>query len=162
MKRSVRTVLLLRSTMLPAAACSDRIEPKAVGPASGVVGTARITHAAPGWTHSHSPGRQARAGHDGKPCTTLRFANGPGAVENGLPRANLTRVDTTDADFLQPSLVPLPSETMAARTWHRRDRPLVAPVPGDGRAELYLPRVEPRLRHRPALRSDVAIEVEPS
>ena len=49
-------------------------------------------------------------GDDGKPYTTLQFANGPGAVKDG-PRADLTNVDTTDVDFLQPSLVPLPSET---------------------------------------------------
>ena len=49
-------------------------------------------------------------GDDGKPYTTLQFANGPGALKDEL-RADLTNVDTTDVDFLQPALVPLPSET---------------------------------------------------
>ncbi|WP_035487234.1 alkaline phosphatase [Geminicoccus roseus] len=49
-------------------------------------------------------------GDDGKPYTTLGFANGPGAMKDGV-RADLTNVDTTDVDFLQQSLVPLASET---------------------------------------------------
>jgi alkaline phosphatase len=51
-------------------------------------------------------------GDDEKPYTTLSFANGPGGVLEGQ-RADLTEVDTTDPDFLQPSLVPLSSETHA-------------------------------------------------
>lgn len=64
-------------------------------------------------------------GTDGKPYTTLSYANGPGAVFPPLakdapegseaaapgPRPDLTNVDTTEVDFLQPSLVPLASET---------------------------------------------------
>jgi alkaline phosphatase len=46
---------------------------------------------------------------DGKPYTTLGYANGPGAAEG--PRADLTGVDTTDPDFRQQSLVPMGSET---------------------------------------------------
>ena len=48
---------------------------------------------------------------DGKPYTTLSYANGPGGV-NG-PRADLTGVDTTAKDFTQQALVPLGSETHA-------------------------------------------------
>lgn len=50
-------------------------------------------------------------GDDGKPYTTLSFANGPGAPAPGTERADLSEVDTTDVDFLQQSLVPLNSET---------------------------------------------------
>lgn len=46
---------------------------------------------------------------DGKPYTTLGYANGPGAVAE--PRADLTGVDTTAPDFRQQALVPLGSET---------------------------------------------------
>ncbi len=55
---------------------------------------------------------------DGKPYTTLSFANGPGSVckpqNDGkylCDRADLTNVDTTALGFLQQSLVPLGSET---------------------------------------------------
>ncbi len=61
---------------------------------------------------------------DGKPYTTLSYANGPGAVMPALPkdapegteaepaaRPDLTNVDTTNVDFLQQSLVPLSSES---------------------------------------------------
>ena len=46
---------------------------------------------------------------DGKPFTTLSYANGPGAMPSG--RADLTGVDTKDIDFVQQSLVPLGGET---------------------------------------------------
>ena len=47
---------------------------------------------------------------DGKPYTTLEYANGAtGLVDE--PRADLTEVDTTDPDFVQQALVPLSSET---------------------------------------------------
>ncbi len=49
-------------------------------------------------------------GDDGKPYTTIGFANGPGGLKEGA-RADLTDVDTTDPDFIQQSLVPLASET---------------------------------------------------
>jgi alkaline phosphatase len=58
-------------------------------------------------------------GRDGKPYTTLGFANGPGSIckrrEDGgaCERADLTNVDTTAKDFLQPSVTPLASETHA-------------------------------------------------
>lgn len=60
---------------------------------------------------------------DGKPYTTLGFANGPGSIctcqknEQGQmvcdcpPRADLSNVDTTANDFKQQSLVPGYSET---------------------------------------------------
>jgi len=61
---------------------------------------------------------------DGKPYTTLGYANGPGAVfpalEEGATevkpagtRPDLTAVDTKSMDFLQQSLVPMESETHA-------------------------------------------------
>jgi alkaline phosphatase len=46
---------------------------------------------------------------DGKPYTTLGYANGPGAVTE--PRADLTGVDTTAPNFRQQALVPLGSES---------------------------------------------------
>lgn len=57
----------------------------------------------------------AKAG-DGKPYTTLGYANGPGAIcaagpEGGCLRPDLTMVDTHDHSFLQQATVPLPSET---------------------------------------------------
>jgi alkaline phosphatase len=62
---------------------------------------------------------------DGKPYTTLAYANGPGSLFPALPddaqegaeadspgpRPDLTKVDTTNIDFKQQSLVPLASET---------------------------------------------------
>lgn len=45
---------------------------------------------------------------DGKPYTTLGFANGPAAL---TPRRDLRATDTTAADFTQDALVPLESET---------------------------------------------------
>lgn len=55
---------------------------------------------------------------DGKPYTTLGFANGPGSVCTAqadgkwiCDRADLTNVDTTALGFKQQSLVPLGSET---------------------------------------------------
>jgi len=49
-------------------------------------------------------------GTDGKPYTTIGFANGPGALKD-QPRTDLSKTDTTDPDFIQQSLVPLSSET---------------------------------------------------
>jgi alkaline phosphatase len=63
-------------------------------------------------------GERLAKGSDGKPYTTLGFANGPGSVCKEQPdkkwlcdRQDLTSVDTTALDFLQPSLTPLGSET---------------------------------------------------
>jgi alkaline phosphatase len=57
-------------------------------------------------------------GRDGKPYTTLSFANGPGSICKEQPdksyrceRQDLTNVDTTQKDFLQQSLTPMGSET---------------------------------------------------
>lgn len=54
-------------------------------------------------------------GADGKPYTTLNYANGPGGVctDETCERIDLTDVDTTADDFLQQSLVPNGSETHA-------------------------------------------------
>lgn len=62
-------------------------------------------------------GQGVALGLDGKPYTTLGYANGPSAcrpAENGeldCSRQDLTDVDTKAADFRQPALVPLYSET---------------------------------------------------
>jgi alkaline phosphatase len=61
-------------------------------------------------------------GTDGKPYTTLGYANGPSALFAGIEkgatepkpagvRPDLTSIDTAAVDYLQPSLVPLESET---------------------------------------------------
>lgn len=61
---------------------------------------------------------------DGKPYTTLGYANGPGSVFPALPegateaeaagpRPDLSEVDTASPDFLQQATVPLGSETHA-------------------------------------------------
>jgi len=57
-------------------------------------------------------------GSDGKPYTTLSYANGasacrPNGGELDCERADLTETDTTAPDFLMPALVPMPSETHA-------------------------------------------------
>ena len=71
-------------------------------------------------------GETTKAG-DGKPYTTLAYANGPGAVFPSLPedapeataaepagpRPDLTGVDTASIDYLQQSVVPIASETHA-------------------------------------------------
>jgi alkaline phosphatase len=63
-------------------------------------------------------GGKLELGRDGKPYTTLSFANGPGSICTKQPddkwlcdRKDLTQVDTTALDFQQPSLTPLGSET---------------------------------------------------
>ena len=68
---------------------------------------------------------EAGDGGDGKPYTTLGYANGPAASSRRLPkdatdgrkpagvRADLTDVDTTNVDYLQQAAVPLASETHA-------------------------------------------------
>ena len=63
-------------------------------------------------------GGELTKGRDGKPYATLGFANGPGSICREqedkswrCERDDLTNVDTTDKDFLQPSLTPLGSET---------------------------------------------------
>jgi alkaline phosphatase len=55
-------------------------------------------------------GGKLQLAKDNKPYTTLSYANGPGARVNE-PREDLTKVDTTDKDFHQQSLVPGDAET---------------------------------------------------
>ncbi len=70
---------------------------------------------------------------DGKPYTTLSYANGPGAMcsegegdADGLcQRGDLTNRDTLDKDFLQQSAIPMSSETHAGE-----DVALLASGPG--------------------------------
>jgi alkaline phosphatase len=59
-------------------------------------------------------------GRDGKPYTTLGYANGPGSVfaspprngeQQAVTRPDLTGIDTQAMGFRQPSLTPLDSET---------------------------------------------------
>ena len=52
-------------------------------------------------------------GSDGKPYTTLNYANGPGSVcsNEGCTRPDLMDVDTEANDYLQQSLVPSGAET---------------------------------------------------
>ncbi len=55
------------------------------------------------------PDGKPKLGKDGKPFTTLGYANGPGAVKEGEPRPIPT--NTGAPDYKQQSLVPLDSET---------------------------------------------------
>lgn len=70
-------------------------------------------------------------GSDGKPYTTLGYANGPGSIcrgrgeEQRCERADLSGANVTGRDFLQPSLVPMASETHAGE-----DVPVYATGPG--------------------------------
>lgn len=72
------------------------------------------------------PAKEPTKADDGKPYTTLGYANGPGAVPcicrpdpadsakvdcSCLPRADLSKTDTKADDFLQQSAIPLESET---------------------------------------------------
>ena len=64
------------------------------------------------------PNGESLKGLDEMPYTTLQYANGQSAcrmVDNkpDCSRQDLSEVDTTDKDFLQPALVPLYSETHA-------------------------------------------------
>ena len=55
------------------------------------------------------PAKEPAKAEDGKPYTTLGYANGPGAVKGDRP--DLSNVDTTADDFQQQALVPMGSET---------------------------------------------------
>ncbi|MEQ9316863.1 MAG: alkaline phosphatase [Henriciella sp.] len=84
----------------------------------------------------YGPGGMARA-DDGKPYTTLGYANGmtgckPGAED--CAREDLTNVDTTDKNFNQQTLVFMGSETHAGE-----DVPVYASGPG---AELFRGTIE--------------------
>jgi alkaline phosphatase len=50
-------------------------------------------------------------GTDGKPYTTLAYANGPGGHKEPTPRPDVTMEEATDPDYIQQALVPLASET---------------------------------------------------
>ncbi len=54
---------------------------------------------------------QADKATDGKPHTTLSYANGPGAGADGKPRDDLSDDDTKSLDFKQQALVPMRAET---------------------------------------------------
>ncbi|MFC7291183.1 alkaline phosphatase [Hirschia litorea] len=80
-----------------------------------------------------SYGFTPNTGADGKPYTTLGYANGPGAVcgegdgdaEAGCARSNLSKQDTTQKNFMQQATVPMASETHAGE-----DVALLAGGPG--------------------------------
>jgi alkaline phosphatase len=55
------------------------------------------------------PNGKLKLSKDGKPFTTLGYANGPGAVKEGDPRPVPT--NTTGPDYNQQSLIPLDRET---------------------------------------------------
>ena len=88
---------------------------------------------------------------DGKPYTTIGFANGPGGSEKPEERPDITMEEATE-----PRLHPAVARPAAERdprrrgSRHLRDRPLVAPVPGHGRGELHLPRAGLRLEDQRA------------
>lgn len=80
---------------------------------------------------TNSEGEGLALGTDGRPYTTLGYANGPGAVAAGAQagvqqRPDLTSIDTTAQDFHQQSLVPMRAETHGGE-----DVPLYAWGPGD-------------------------------
>ena len=50
-------------------------------------------------------------GTDGKPYTTIGFANGPGASKEPRERPTVTMEEAMDPDYIQQSLVPLASES---------------------------------------------------
>ncbi|AHG20334.2 alkaline phosphatase [Chania multitudinisentens RB-25] len=54
---------------------------------------------------------KTQLGSDGKPYTTIGFANGPGGTIPLLERPALTMDQAKAPDFIQPALVPLKSET---------------------------------------------------
>ncbi len=89
-----------------------------------------------------------RLGSDGKPYTTVGFANGPGGTIPLTERPTLTMEQATAPDFIQPALVPLKSETHGGE-----DLGIYAIGPGPicsryGGRELHLPRDELRQPHR--------------
>lgn len=57
-----------------------------------------------------NPSDQLQLDAQGKPMTTLSYANGPGYV-NGDQRPDLTHVDTTADNYKQAATIPLHSET---------------------------------------------------
>ncbi len=73
------------------------------------------------------PGGTPAVAGDGKPYTTLSYANGPSAClpNTECARADLSEVDTEAHDFRQQALLPSPSETHAGE-----DVPVFARGPG--------------------------------
>ncbi|MEM9137498.1 MAG: alkaline phosphatase [Cyanobacteria bacterium P01_F01_bin.42] len=57
------------------------------------------------------PSKDPVLANDGLPYTAIGYINGPGALPK---RADLTKVDTTDIDYIQQALIPLNSETHSA------------------------------------------------
>lgn len=57
-----------------------------------------------------NPSDQLQLDTQGKPMTTLSYANGPGYI-NGDQRPDLTHVDTTADNYKQAATIPLKSET---------------------------------------------------
>ncbi len=55
--------------------------------------------------------RQSARDRQGRPYTTLGYANGPGAATADKPRADIASTDTTAPDYLQEAHTPLASET---------------------------------------------------
>lgn len=80
-----------------------------------------------------SYGFTPNTGADGKPYTTLGYANGPGAVcgegdgeaEGTCARSDLNSQDTTQKDYVQQAVIPMASETHAGE-----DVALLASGPG--------------------------------
>jgi alkaline phosphatase len=61
----------------------------------------------------------------GKPFTTLSYANGPGYKATAAGRPDLSKVDTTDPNYLQEAEIPLGAETHGGE-----DVPIFAVGPG--------------------------------
>ena len=80
-------------------------------------------------------------GEDGKPYTTIGFANGPGGMKEPAERPAVTMEQATAPDFIQQSLVYSGERDPWRRgSRHLRDRTLVASVPRHRRGELHVPR----------------------
>ena len=95
---------------------------------------------------------KTKLGKDGKPITTLGYANGPGAVKEGEPRP--VPAGTTAPDYKQQSLVPARQRDARRRgRGDLRGRPVGAPFRRRGGAELHLPRHRARDEARRTLRT---------
>ncbi len=90
-----------------------------------ISGYAARNHPILGLSTDEERGGMALA-QDGKPYTTLGYANGPGAPKSG-ERADLTHADTAAWDHRQQAAVPLDSETHGGE-----DVAFFAWGPGDG------------------------------
>jgi alkaline phosphatase len=101
---------------------------------------------------------------DGKPYTTLAYANGPGAAKG--PRADLTHVDTTAPGYVQQAIYravsyPAPGEPQSAGETHGgEDVPIWARGPG---ASLFQGTVEQSyvfhvIDHAAALRTRAGVQ----